>query len=72
MILTTENKDKGIQQQDEIYLLNNITIPAVLLEVGYMTNKQEALKMGRDDYRVKIAEGIYQGIIEAYEEMKNE
>lgn len=71
VVLSTENKDKGIQQQDEIYLLNNITIPAVLVEVGYLTNKQEALKMGRDDYREKIAEGIYQGILEAYEEMTN-
>ena len=63
------NKDKGIVRQDEIYLLNNITIPSVLVEVGYMTNRQEALKMGRDDYQTKIAEGIYQGIIKAYEVM---
>lgn len=41
--------------------------PAVLLRVGYLTNEQEAALLAREDYREKIAEGIYQAILQIYE-----
>lgn len=42
--------------------------PAVLLRVGYLTNEQEAALLAREDYREKIAEGIYQAILQVYDE----
>ncbi len=48
----------------------NAQVPAVLLKVGYLTNEQEAALLAREDYREKIAEGLYQAILKMYEEEK--
>jgi len=44
----------------------NAKVPAVLLKMGYLSNEQEAQLLAREDYREKIAEGIYQAILEVY------
>lgn len=44
------------------------TVPAAAIKVGYLTNSQEAILLQREDYIQRIAEGIYQAIIKAYEE----
>lgn len=46
----------------------NAEVPAVLLKVGYLSNEQETQLLARDDYREKIAEGIYQAILAIYKE----
>lgn len=53
-------------ENDEV--LNQAEIPAATIRVGYITNEQEGILLGREDYAQKIAEGIYQAIIRAYEE----
>ncbi|MDE5598395.1 MAG: N-acetylmuramoyl-L-alanine amidase [Lachnospiraceae bacterium] len=37
------------------------------MRVGYISNGQEAILLNRDDYIQKIADGIYQAIMAAYE-----
>jgi N-acetylmuramoyl-L-alanine amidase len=37
-------------------------VPAALVEVGFITNKQEAERLNKVNYRNLIANGIYQGI----------
>jgi N-acetylmuramoyl-L-alanine amidase len=37
-------------------------MPAILAEVGCMSNKSEAAMLGKADYRQKIAEALYHGI----------
>lgn len=49
------------------YALRNVTVPAAAVKSGCITNKQEAILLGREDYQEKIAEGIYQAIIKIYE-----
>ncbi|MBQ7956291.1 MAG: N-acetylmuramoyl-L-alanine amidase [Lachnospiraceae bacterium] len=49
----------------------NAQVPAALLKVGYLSNKQEAALLSREDYREKIAEGIYQAILKVYEGEEN-
>lgn len=51
-----------LQQQAGIWVLNNSTIPAVLIECGYMTNTND-VKILRDDAKVElIARNILQGV----------
>ncbi len=50
------------------YALKNITIPGVSIKTGYITNPQEAVLLGRDEYQEKIASGIFNAIMKAYEE----
>lgn len=45
-------------------VLRKSSIPAILVELGYLTSESEAARLSRDDYRKALAEGIAQGIIE--------
>lgn len=53
--------------EDDV-VINNATVPAAAIRVGYLSNGQEEILLGREDYIQKIAEGIYQAIMKAYEE----
>jgi len=45
------------------YVCKNTDMPAVLVEMGFLTNKDECQKLIDDEYQIKLAEGIVQGII---------
>lgn len=49
-------------------VISGATVPAAAIKVGYLTNGQEAILLQREDYIQRIAEGIYQTIMKAYEE----
>lgn len=70
MIDTVGSKNRGVYQQEEEALLARSDLPAMIVEVGYLTNKQEALRLSESDYRQKLAEGLFQGILKAFELMK--
>ena len=50
------------------YVIANATVPAAAIRVGYLTNTQEATLLKREDYLEKIARGIYNAIMEIYDE----
>lgn len=50
------------------YTLRHATIPAAAISVGYITNPQEVILLGREEYADKIATGIYNAILKIYEE----
>jgi N-acetylmuramoyl-L-alanine amidase len=58
----------GLKSQDRgakgafFYVLKAARMPAVLVEIGFVTNKEEALNMQRPDYQKKLAKGIAEGI----------
>lgn len=52
---------------EENVIVSEATIPVALIEVGFLSNEKEALLLGKEEYRMKIAEGIYKGVLEAYE-----
>ena len=43
-------------------------MPAVLVEVGFITNSREASFLKRADYQDKVSKGICEGIAEFIEE----
>ncbi len=49
-------------------VLRKSSIPAILVETGYLTSETEAARLRRDDYRKVMAEGIAQGIIQYIKE----
>lgn len=55
-------------QADEV--IGGATVPAAAIRVGYLTNSQEAILLQREDYIERIADGIYNAVIKAYEEYK--
>ncbi|MDE5938224.1 MAG: N-acetylmuramoyl-L-alanine amidase [Lachnospiraceae bacterium] len=49
-------------------VVNSATVPAAAVRVGYLTNSQEAILLQREDYIGRIAEGIYNAVVKAYEQ----
>mgnify|MGYP002620539716 CR=1 FL=1 len=56
-------KSRGISQ-DPFLVLWRTTMPAVLIECGFMTNASDLAAMRTDAGRGKIAEGIFKGFVE--------
>lgn len=68
--VVTEIKGKALGLKEataEDYALLRITIPAATIKVGCISNYQEAELLGREEYQDKIATGILNAIMLAYE-----
>ena len=61
MIAATGGTDRGIRHQ-AIYVIGNASCPAVLVEVGYLSNAAEVKKIASPDYQNKIVSGILAGL----------
>lgn len=48
------------------YLLKKATIPAVIVECGFLSNKRELELLKSDEYQTKISFAIASGILEYY------
>lgn len=72
--LVTEIQGKALgifgDSQEKYPLLGLIKVPAVSVEMGYLTNKQEADLLKKNSYQKKIALGIFEGIQKIREEMQ--
>lgn len=56
------NTDRQALSKKDIFLLNNLTIPAVLVEVGFLSNEQEESLLQDREYQNRMAWCIYAGI----------
>ena len=69
VVTAISGKANGLTDStEEDVVINEATVPAAAIRVGYLSNGQEEILLGREDYIQKIAEGIYQAIMKAYEE----
>ena len=53
------------------YVLKGVTAPAVLVEVGYITNADECLQLDGQEHRTKIARQISRGILDYKKEFED-
>ena len=61
-----ENERKIKKSTDDIFLLQKIESPAVMVECGFMSNPSEALKLKDEAYQKELALSIAAGIISFY------
>jgi N-acetylmuramoyl-L-alanine amidase len=66
MIRNLENTKRFPEQKADIYILKYSPIPTSLVEVGFLSNPDEAKMLGSVEYQKKIAAAIYYGIIGYY------
>lgn len=66
-----DNKNKRVVQKagDNIYLLKNITCPAILVECGFLSNPLEEEKLREEIYQKKLALCIASGYLDAENEL---
>ncbi len=51
-------------------VVQKTTVPAALLEIGFVSNAHDAALLSTPEYRQKAAEGIYSGIMKVFETYK--
>ncbi len=68
--LQPEN-NRVIKKGEGMYLLENVSNPAVLIECGFLTNEDECKKLSEKEYKNQLCFSIVCGIIE-YMEKTNE
>ncbi len=61
MLAATGGTDRGTRHQ-AIYVIGNASCPAVLVEVGYLSNDAEVKKIASPEYQNKIVSGILAGL----------
>jgi N-acetylmuramoyl-L-alanine amidase len=54
--------DRGVQAR-QFFVIANVTSPAVLIEGGFLTNKEDISKLASEDYRDQIAAAVADGIL---------
>ena len=62
--LQPNNRRASKVSNGNIYLLDNLSCPAVLLECGFLSNAEECALLCTEDYQNKLCEVICAGIEE--------
>jgi len=65
LIRATGRPDRGVKSAN-FHVLRETKMTAILVECGFMTNREEAELLKSDAYRRKCAEAIVAGIVETY------
>lgn len=60
--------DLGVQRSN-FYVLRNTTMPAVLVEIGFLSNPQEAARLSQPTYRLEVARALLMGINEYFAQL---
>lgn len=67
-VLAPKSEREVKEAYDSIYLLKNATIPAVLIECGFLSNHSEEKKLLDENYQKQIAWAIYCGVVQYFDE----
>jgi len=62
VVARTGTIDRGTQAR-QFFVIANVTSPAVLVEGGFLTNKEDISKLATEDYRDQIAAAVADGIL---------
>lgn len=68
LVSQLKSGDRGVKHGN-FYVLRNTSMPAVLVEVGFLSNPQEADLLSQRWYRLEAARGIFYGIVEYFQLM---
>lgn len=52
---------RQIKANDTYYLLKRTKVPTIIVECGFLSNPEEAEKLGSDEYQKKLADAIVSG-----------
>jgi N-acetylmuramoyl-L-alanine amidase len=70
MIARTKAPDRGTKAE-QFFVIANVTAPAVLVEGGFLSSKEEIAKLESSDYREQMAAAISEGILRYRDVLKD-
>ena len=62
--------DRGLKEGPNLSVLNKTKMPAILIETAFITNPDDAALLQDDAFQWKVAQGIYNGIVEYFKKLK--
>ncbi|WP_028991748.1 N-acetylmuramoyl-L-alanine amidase family protein [Thermoanaerobacter thermocopriae] len=62
--------DRGLKEGPSLSVLNKTKMPAILIETAFITNPDDAALLQDDAFQWKVAQGIYNGIVEYFKKLK--
>ncbi|MGF1535667.1 MAG: N-acetylmuramoyl-L-alanine amidase [Elainellaceae cyanobacterium] len=63
LLQATGGPDRGVRQA-RFYVLRNTSMPAILVETGFVTGAQDAPRLADPAYQTRLAQGIARGILQ--------
>lgn len=64
IVTRLDMRNRGVKQGNNLYVLRKTAMPALLIELGFITNPQDAYKLENNPFG--FANAIYQGILEYF------
>jgi len=55
--------NRGVRPRTELVVLNNVSMPAVLVEIGFLSHQEEEALLIDSEYQQQIAIGLLNGVI---------
>lgn len=71
-VQTLKNTDREAITLNSAYIMSKLDIPAIMVEVGFLSNAEEEALLKDDAYREKVVAAIYGGIVDYYEKKDSE
>ncbi len=65
LVSTAGMNNRGVVERNDLTGFNWSKVPVVLVEMGFMSNKEEDQLLNDDSYQEKLAEGLCKGILES-------
>lgn len=64
--INLENTNRVTKPIKNVFILESAHIPGVLVEAGFLSNREEAALLATETYQNKVAASIYEGILRYY------
>ncbi len=64
MLVTKLGPNRRKAKAGEFYVLAGAKMPAVMIEVGFLSNPREAGLLATEEYRQKVSEAIFAGVVQ--------
>lgn len=68
-VIPLRNRGTVQKKLEDIFIMDKAMVPTILIEVGYLSNANDLNYLSSESNRLTVAQGIYKGILRAYEEL---
>ena len=70
LIKTLNRPSRGVVPRPNLFVLNKTKMPAILAELGFISNKEELSLIKKEEYREKAANALAVSIVRYYKEIR--